>query len=163
MVTNRAGKRAAKTKYCRGGFLNAGYTFIELITVIVVLSALAVFAYPSFLRNSGLGLDAAAKLVKADIRFTQRLAMIDGSPRSIAFTQGQSAYTYGVLSGGVTPYSRDLAEIDSSVFIGSTITFAFNSLGEPVSITEDTQVFVSSPGESVSLLVTSYTGKITNP
>lgn len=163
MVINRGPKAAIKTKYRGDGFLNEGYTFIELVTVIVILSILAVSAYPLFSQNNSLGLDAAAKLVKADIRFTQRLAMISGSTRSILFTQGASEYTYGVSSDGTTPYSRDLAEIDSSVFIGSTITFVFNSLGEPVSITDDTLVSVSDPGESVSLIVTSYTGKISNP
>ncbi|VAX14812.1 hypothetical protein MNBD_NITROSPINAE04-1025 [hydrothermal vent metagenome] len=163
MVTNRAVKTADKNEYRTGGFLNAGYTFIEAVTVIVILSVLAVWAYPLFSQNSGLGLDAAVKLVKTDIRFTQRQAMIQGATRSIVFTQGQSAYAYGVSGDAVTPYSRNLAELDSSVFIGSTITLAFNSLGEPVSITDDTPVTISSPGESVSLIVTSFTGKIINP
>lgn len=162
MIINRNKKAAAKSKSRRARFFNGGYTFIELVTVIVILSVLTLFAYPLFSRNNGLTLDAAAKLVKADIRFTQRMAMTDGATRSIIFIQGQSAYTYGVLSDGITPYSRDLAEIDASVFIGSTVTFAFNSLGEPISIAGDTQVSVSTPGESVSFLVTAYTGKITN-
>lgn len=165
LVIDHAEKGAAKTKCRGGGFLSlgAGFTFIELVTVIVILSALMVSAYPLLSRNNGLGLDAAAKLVKADIYFTQRRAMLDGSSLSIMFTQGSSAYIYGVAGGGAASYSRNLAEIDSSVFIGSTITFTFNSLGEPVSITEDTPVLVSRPDESVSLIVTSYTGKIVNP
>lgn len=134
-----------------------------MVTVIVILSVLAITAYPLFLGNSGLGLDSAVKLVKADIRFTQRQAMIQGATRSIVFTQGQSAYAYGVSPDAITPYSRNLAELDASVFIGSTVTLTFNSLGEPVSITNDTQVSISSPGESASFIVTSFTGKISDP
>lgn len=163
MVIYRSAAEADKTEYRGGGFFNSGYTFIEMITVIVILSALAVWAYPLFLQNSGFGLDAAVKLVKADIRFTQRQAMIQGATRSIMFTQGQSVYVYGVSGDAITPYSRNLAELDSSVFIGSTLTLAFNSLGEPVSIADDTQVSISSSGESASLIVTSFTGKINNP
>jgi len=163
LVIYRSATTADKTKYRGGGFFNSGYTFIEMITVIVILSALAVWAYPLFLQNSGFGLDAAVKLVKTDIRFTQRQAMIQGATRSIVFIRGQSAYAYGVSGDAVTPYSRNLAELDSSVFIGSTLTLAFNSLGEPVSIAGDTQVSISSSGESASLIVTSFTGKIINP
>lgn len=130
--------------------------------VIVILSTLTVSVYPLFSRNNGLKLDAAVKLVKADIRFTQRVAMLEGASRSITFTQGESMYTYGVLSDGATPNLRDLSEIGSSVFIGSTVTIIFNSLGEPISMTDDTPVTISTPSESIWFLVTAYTGKITN-
>jgi len=162
LATNRPLKTADKTEYRTGGFINAGFTFVELITVFAILSTLSLWAYPLFLQNSGLGVDTAVKLVKADIRFTQRQAMIQGATRSILFTQGASAYTYGVSSDGITPYSRDLRELGSSIFLGSTVTFTFNSLGEPVSMVDDTQVSINGPGESRSLLVTSFTGKISD-
>ncbi len=142
-------------------FTRYGFTYIELITVTVLLSLLAIAAYPLISSGRGLKLNAAIKVVKADIQFTQRRAMSDGAASSITFTGGRSAYTYGIAGGGVAPYSRDLAEFDPALSIGSTITVTFNSLGEPTPMTEDTSITVTRQGESLSLIITSHTGKVT--
>lgn len=139
---------------------NAGFTYIELLTVMVLISLLAIPVYPLITGERGLGIEIALTVIKSDIEFTRRQAMIDGVSRSVSFTKGEREYTFGLSGDRVTPNSRDLAELDSSVFVDSTLTITFNSLGEPMEISSDTIVTLSRQDQSLSLVIIPHTGKV---
>jgi len=98
-----------------------GFTAIEAVMIVVILSILTVSAVVSYrLTNQDKATIAADQLI-ADIQYVQMRAMGIGTSQSITFTTGLGTYTAAGeqknLPGGVT--------------LSTTATFTFNSLGEP--------------------------------
>ncbi|HOJ43626.1 MAG TPA: prepilin-type N-terminal cleavage/methylation domain-containing protein [Syntrophorhabdaceae bacterium] len=127
-------------------FKSKGFTIIELVIIIVVLGILAVavlYKIGSFKSEAG-GITAVDQVI-ADIQYTQMLAMSQAGQKSITFTSGSNTYNVAGetknMPGGVT------AE--------NTITFTFNSLGEPISGAGQT---VSISGRQIK--VWAITGKV---
>jgi hypothetical protein len=76
--------------------------------------------------------------------------------KSAIFANGSSTYTFNPASPGMDP-SGQLQSIGAT--IGTTVTFTFNSLGEPTAGGGNT-VTVSAGGETRTLTVVNYTGKV---
>jgi prepilin-type N-terminal cleavage/methylation domain-containing protein len=57
-----------------------GFTLVELIMVVVLISILAVSVVPKFVDTSAISLQGGAAMVLADIRYTQELAMSTHHP-----------------------------------------------------------------------------------
>ena len=70
-----------------------GFTLVELIMIIVLISILAVSVMPKFISTSSFSLVGGAAMVAADIRYTQELAMSTHSSKTITFTTDDSHYT----------------------------------------------------------------------
>lgn len=102
---------------------NKGFSIIELIIVIIVLGILAaavVYKFGSM--KSDTASVAAVDQVIADIQYVQMLAMSQATQKSISFTANSDSYT---LAG-------ETKRLPGDAIAGNTITFTFNSLGEPV-------------------------------
>lgn len=101
-----------------------GFSLIELIIVIVVLGILAVAIVYRF---GSIGIDTSAIVAVdqtiADIQYTQILAMSQAAQKSISFTSGSDSYNV----------AGEIKKLPGGVTAGNTITFTFNSLGEPAS------------------------------
>jgi prepilin-type N-terminal cleavage/methylation domain-containing protein len=105
-----------------------GFTLVEIIMVIVLIGILAVSVVPKLWDTSSLSLEGAAAMVAADIRYTQELAMGSYAAKKVEFTQNSNTYT---LKNGEIVLKT--VELPSGVTVSSpSITFTFNSLGEPV-------------------------------
>lgn len=144
----------------RSGCGAGGFTMIELLLVIVVLSLLYVAAAPAFSGWRGPGLDAAARVIKSDILMTQRRAMAEGASRSIVFTGGGSGYGFVPGPGGLPSQTRDLSGFGAGVAVQTGLTLSFNSLGEPLAESE-TVVTITDGSRAATVTVTPYTGKVT--
>jgi prepilin-type N-terminal cleavage/methylation domain-containing protein len=129
-----------------------GFTLIELIMVVVLISILAVSVVPKFLDTSGFSLIGAASMAAGDIRYTQELAMGTHASKSIVFTSGNTYYTVG----------SQTVNLPSKVSISSGATFTFNSLGEPTAGGGSSVKLTATGGECKELSVDNYTGKVSS-
>jgi len=128
-----------------------GFTLVELIMVIVLISIIAVSVIPKFLDTSAFSLEGAASMAAADIRYTQELAMGTNNPKTIVFTTTNTHYTVD---------SRNV-NLPSRVTISSGATFTFNSLGEPTA-GGGSSVTLSAGTQTKTITVESYTGRVSS-
>lgn len=153
--TLRFGVRAT---YSRFRILQSkGLTLIEVILIMVTLGILAATVLPRIdfgATSSRASVDGAAYMIASDIRYTQECAMANRISKSIIFTNGSSSYTFNPTSTGMDP-SGQL----SGTTIGTTITFTFNSLGEPI-LNGGSSMTVSDGISTRTITVTQYTGKV---
>ena len=128
-----------------------GFTLVELVMVVVLISILAVSFVPKFLDTSAISLAGGAAMAAADIRYTQELAMGTYSAKTIVFTTSNTYYTVD---------SRDV-NLPSKVTISNGATFTFNSLGEPTA-GGGSSVTLSAGAETKTITVESYTGRVSS-
>ena len=138
-----------------------GYTLIEVISVMIIVAILAATVLPRIdfgATSSTASANGAAYMIASDIRYTQECAMARLVSKSISYTSGQSVYTFPATppsTSSLDPTGR----LPSGVTIGATITFTFNSLGEPTA-GGGSSVTVSSGGITKTITVVNYTGKV---
>jgi len=132
-----------------------GFTLIELIVVMIIIGILAATVLPRInfgTTSSTTSSDGAIYMIASDIRYAQEFAMANRVSKEIRFTLGSNSYSFFPTSGldptGLLP---------SGVTIGTTVTFTFNSLGEPTTSAGWT---VTVPGSTKTITVTNYTGKV---
>jgi len=130
-------------------FNHEGFTAIELIMVIVIIAAVGVLAVPKFASRSNVSVGGAAKMIQADIRYIQELAMAEYVAKSITFASGSSSYSV----------DSETQELPSGVTISNNFTVTFNSLGEPTA-GGGGSVSISAGGQSMTITVSDYTGKV---
>jgi prepilin-type N-terminal cleavage/methylation domain-containing protein len=139
---------------CNGGrYRESGFTFFEILMVIIITGVLAAVVLPRFL-SSSIGGSLAAGVVASDITFTQLEAMNKNRPLSVNFVTAYS-YTYG------DGLSRDLRKINPSLTVSAGGEVTFNSLGEPVGLTDVETITVTDGIDTVSIRIEPYTGKLT--
>lgn len=143
-----------------GSRSSGGFTMIELLLAIAVLSLLYLAAAPAFSGWRGPGMGAAARVIKSDILMTQRRAMTEGASRSIIFTGGGSGYDFVPGPGGSPSQTRDLSAFGAGIAVQTGLTLSFNSLGEPLAESE-TVVTITDGHSAATVTVTPYTGKVT--
>ncbi len=128
-----------------GALRKNGFTALEIIIVVVIIGILAASIGYRTLSTTGTSYVVAVDQVIADIQYVQVLAMSTLQQQSITFTNGSVTYNMAgetrVFPGGVAA--------------GNTVTFTFNSLGEPV-VGGDQTLGVG----SVQIRVLAITGKI---
>ena len=128
-----------------------GFTLVEIIMVVVLISILAVSVVPKFTDTSAISLQGGAAMVAADIRYTQELAMSTHSPKTITFTTNDTFYTV----------NSQTMNLPSRVSISSGATFTFNSLGEPTS-GGGSSIEIQAGSSTKTITVESYTGRVSS-
>jgi hypothetical protein len=122
---------------------------------MIIIGILAVTVLPRIdfgTTSSVASADGAVYMIASDIRYTQEFAMANRISKEIRFTSGSNYYSFFPTSG-LDPTGR----LPSGVTIGTTVTFTFNSLGEPTTSAGWT---VTVPGSTKTITVTNYTGKV---
>jgi len=118
----------APMKKCRG------FSLVELITVIVLIGILAVYAAPRFSDKSGFANYATQDLIVSAARLAQQRAMYNHS-NNACYRMNISGGTIYIESYNGSSYTRigpadwlDGVEIDSSVSVVDSIVY-FDALG----------------------------------
>ena len=134
-------------------------TLIEFILVMMMIGILSVVVIPKLDIASyyGTPVGGGAFMIASDIRYAQEFAMANRISKSVVFTSGASVYTFSP-SSGLDPSGR----LPSGVTVGGNFTITFNSLGEPIA-GGGGSVSVSSGGQTKTISVLNYTGKVNIP
>jgi prepilin-type N-terminal cleavage/methylation domain-containing protein len=98
-----------------------GFTLLETIIVIIIIGILVITIGYRFFSTSETSTVAGVDQAAADIQYVQTLAMGTMSSKSISFTNGSGGYN---MAG-------EVRTLPGNATAGTTITFTFNSLGEP--------------------------------
>ena len=107
-----------------------GFTLIEILISVAVLSIITAVAVPSFIVfNRRQQLDQAAKQVKTDLRAMQAQAVAGAgaSQWAVSFVSGELDYSIGRYEGGslADPQTKDLP---GSTTLSTTATVVFERL-----------------------------------
>lgn len=141
----------------------AGFSLIEIISVILLLGIIAAVVAPKF-DTSGINADTTADSIKADLKFVQELAM-SRNPQTagaigITFTQGASSYTItDPGSSGIFTQTRTLPQ--GITITSATTTLSFDKYGEPEIATASVSIQISVGGQTKTISVEQYSGKVT--
>jgi prepilin-type N-terminal cleavage/methylation domain-containing protein len=124
-----------------------GFTLIEIIVVVVILSIIALMAVPMFGSAADIQLKAAANMIAADLEYAKSMAITRQQPFSIDFNSTDESYSVCDSGGFVIPHPIDPGDLTitfpsdsrlnqvvivSAVFDpGSEDTITFDYLGSP--------------------------------
>jgi MSHA pilin protein MshC len=149
-----------RTNYSELVSRQSGMTLVELILMVVIIGILSAVVIPKFdtASFSGTSVGGAAWMIASDIRYVQECAMANRVSKSVAFTSGQSVYTFPPTVPSTTNLDPS-GRLPSGVTISSNLTVTFNSLGEPT-VGGGGSVTVSSGGQTKTISVVNYTGKV---
>jgi len=161
--------------------LRSGFTLVELIMVILILSIAAAMVLPMASSAGSVQLRAAANMVAADLEYAKSMAISRGQAYSILFDKNNETYRvqdhnevdilHPVKKG--LPYLVDFPHegrlsrvtIDNAVFNG-TSRVAFDYLGTPyddngASLNAAGSVILKAGGDTMTVKVEPVTGFIT--
>ncbi len=155
----------------------AGYTLVEVLIIVAILGVAAAIVVPQMLAAGTLGVQAAARIIIADILFAQNDAIAKQRTRKIVFDPASESYSLtdendAVLSanwkgGGGNNYVIDFVAdtrfqgvvIVSANFGGATPqTLEFDDLGGPLN---GGTVEIEFQGQRYRITVASFTGRVT--
>lgn len=152
-----------------------GYTLVEVLIVVTILGIAAALVVPNMLAAGTLGVQAAARIIVADILYAQNEAIAQQRTRSVVFDPANESYSlqdeFGAVltarwkSGSANNYAVDFTTDDrfqgvvivSADFAGVS-TLEFDALGGPVN---GGTVVVEFQGTQYRVTVASFTGRVT--
>lgn len=156
---------------------SVGYTLVEVLIIVAILGIAAAIVVPQMLAAGTLGVQAAARIIIADILFAQNDAIAQQRTRKVVFDPANESYSLvdendAVISarwkgGGDNNYIVDFTTdsrfqgvvIVSADFGGATPqTLEFDDLGGPLN---GGTVEIEYQGERYRVTVASFTGRVT--
>ena len=153
----------------------AGYTLIEVLIVVTILGIVSAVVVPQMLAAGTLGVQAAARIIVADILFAQNDAIAQQRVRKVVFDPDNERYSLtdendAVLSvnwknGSANNYVVDFTADERfqgvvivSADFGGSSTLEFDALGGP---TNGGTVEIEFQGKRYRVTVASFTGRVT--
>ena len=148
----------------------SGFTFIEIVIVMLMMGIMMASAAPKFFDSQCFhSVDTAASRVKADLEWARRDARMKSKTHTVSFSPGANTYVMSdvsPLNGGtslgnlVDLEKRYSATVDAAVFgtgDAATSSVQFNAFG---SANLSGSITVSSGGHSRVITVAAGTGVI---
>jgi Tfp pilus assembly protein FimT len=135
-----------------------GYSLIEAIMVVLIISALAFIAVPrlNFAALRHKQAHTVAMQVVTDLRRTRTMAISRAATNPTGFTLGRSGLSYQIIddSNGVTVDSQTIAP---QISCGGDTEFRFGPLGN-LRTGSGNQLTVSAEGRTYTITIVSGTG-----
>jgi prepilin-type N-terminal cleavage/methylation domain-containing protein len=155
----------------------AGFTFIELVMVMLVIAVIAALALPKS-SSDPVTLSAQVSQLSGDIRYVQALAMTQGQRYRINFTAAGYTFTLADAGGTAVPNQFSGSTGTTAWNSGVTITLppaglpnnlvAFDGLGIPytdnvatVALASTATITLSQGGTSQGVTIAPETGRVT--
>ncbi|MBX7149268.1 prepilin-type N-terminal cleavage/methylation domain-containing protein [bacterium] len=143
-----------------------GFTLIELVLTIVVVSILSVVAMPNF-DTSAITLDSASRKILTDIRYAQNLSTTTLDAYGFRVTGATTYQIYKQSTGAVAtnpitnkPMQYDLStNFSGARFTNQNINVIFNAYGNPTS-GGGTNITLSVSGTQKTISVSSTSGYV---
>jgi prepilin-type N-terminal cleavage/methylation domain-containing protein len=162
------------------GRTSAGFTFIELVMVIVIVGILAVVTVPRFQAFNVIKLNSAVKKIVSDIRYTQSLAVSSHDMYGMTFDTGLEKYEVRRVRDSALardPFTRQNFTVNFgtdplyggmnivSANFGSTAGLRFDWQAAPyngnnASLSSEGSVVVSYRGAAMTIYVAPGTGSV---
>lgn len=143
----------------------SGFTLVELMIVVVLLSILAIFVTQNTSGLQGVNLGAASKKMQSDLRYAQNLAMTTGDSHGLQVLGPTTYRIYNVVTNAVveSPYDHEpMTENFVEDYLGVNVDVAdqavdirFNAYGQPTTGAETIQLEIGSDAMSVQVTATS--------
>ncbi|MEX0653772.1 MAG: GspH/FimT family protein [Phycisphaeraceae bacterium] len=154
--------------------MRRGYTLIEVMIVVIVVSIVAAVIVPQMLQAGTLGVQAAARMIISDILYAQNEAVAQQGTRQVVFdvdgnsyrvTDGDGVTLTTPWHGGSGEHRVDLSEdnrfagvrITAATF-GGEPTLAFDDMGGAAS---GGHVIIEFNDERFRINVAAFTGRVT--
>jgi prepilin-type N-terminal cleavage/methylation domain-containing protein len=136
-------------------YVRVGFTFIEILIVIVLIGIVAMIAVPMISSSASMQIHSAANIIAADLEYAKSMAISRGQNFSVVFDKSAESYRIENQDGDVITHpvkkgfdyivsfaddsrldSVDIVDVDFDP--GSNQTITFDYLGSPHSGTEAT-------------------------
>ncbi len=166
------------------GAAGGGYTLVEVLVVVTILGIASAIVVPQLMAAGTLGIQAAARLVVADILFAQNEAIAAQENREVLFNAATDSYrlqrfnpdtgvnetlTQGWKNGQANNYVVDFRDddrfegvsIESVTIAGADAAILeFDDLGSPL-IADEMRIVVAFRAQRLTVRVQPFTGRIT--
>ena len=156
---------------------HSGFTLVELIIVVVILSIVALTAVPMMGSAAGIQIRSAANMIAADIEYARSMAISRGQNYSVQFDKDTDSYQIVDQTGAVIQHpvkkgftyivnfqnESRLNRVDiTSVNFNGTQIVTFDCLGSP-SNTSTGSVNLQAGGITTTITVEPVTGFVSFP
>lgn len=140
-----------------------GYSFVEIIIVVLVLGIMTLVAVPrlKYTIVSGAAAEVMTNKIVTDLRRTRRLAISDGADNPNGYElkfKNPSPYSSYDIINSQTSAVIDSHEIENPLVCTGPVSFKFGPLGSL--LTSDTQINIASEEKSMTITVIPATGMI---
>ena len=141
---------------------DAGFTLLELITVIAIAGVLTAIAVPNFLTyQSSSRLKGALSTLRGDLVGARMLAIKRGVEYQVAFTSGGYTIQRGNLSTGSTSYTTEVTRNFADEYTGVTASATSNPVFSPKGTVTPFPVTITLQSGQKSQTITIYiAGKV---
>jgi len=168
---------------------NGGFTLVEILVVVVILGLASAMIIPQIGSRDDLKVAAAARMVIADISYAQNRAIATQSMQYVTFDVAATPQTYALyksttagdyvtdpvnkgsfirtLGTGGTPGLTDIVIDAGAVSIDGQTKLAFDSLGQPYSVTGNAAtvmvagtIRLTAGSQSLTITIEPYTGEM---
>lgn len=152
-----------------------GFTIVELLIVVVILSIVALTAIPMMSSAASIQIRSAANLIAADIEYARSMAISRGQNHSVVFDKDTDSYKIVDQTGTVIQHpvkkgftyemkfrtESRLSRVDiTNVNFNGTQTVTFDCLGSPVGLGSEGTVTLQAGGVTSTVRVEPVTGYV---
>ncbi len=161
-------------------YRSSGFTLVEIIVVVVIISIAAVIAVPMLSSAADMQIRSAANIIAADMEYAKSMAISRQKSYSVIFDVNNESYEIQDSDGNVishpvnasgnfiVSFASDsrLDRVDiSAVDFNSDLTVIFDYLGSPFDVSNQPlnsgQVTLEADGITVNVNVEPVTGYVT--
>lgn len=158
---------------------NAGYTIVEMMIVLLIISIAASLVVPKLGEDAGTKLAEAARLLTADLGAAQIDSITHGdAPRIVVFDTDNHTYRIATVADPDTPVNNPIGNVPYTVTFGSGrargldgVTFSALTVGGDDQLgfgiygqldqAEDAVITLACDGSTITVTVQSSTGDVT--